>query len=231
MNEIFKSLRNNLAKSYIFYIPDKLYNVFQRTPIKDLVSYEATNRVAYVDRNGDTTTNEDLFKRLDIFAKYNIFEENVIILLEAQSKLDTDLFQYLLDKYWELLDSHTYITGLLFEHISNYIQNVPEPIKSLFDLQRDVFLTHHNKMRNTFTSLKSKYIGVDSKGAFMGKFEGLGSNHKTSDTISVQKSTISKTPKPKKPPLITDTEADAFLLESVFNIKVKNGSKGNEKLP
>ncbi|MFL1013227.1 hypothetical protein [Flavisericum labens] len=211
MNEIFKTVRDNLIRSYIFYIPEYLYKDFQQTEFKDLIPIEATNTVVFMNRKGELTANEAQFKRLEISTKCNVFEENVFLLIDAQSKLGESQFQFLMTRYWEHLDIHMNLTCLMSVHLAKYINGVPGNISELFKLQSGAFLKHH-------TEIKTKFFGFVTGSPFQDRSMHFNQNGKTSnETLKPKNNNI----KPKKPQIISNADADAFLLESVFNIGPK----------
>ncbi|GAA4301161.1 hypothetical protein [Aestuariibaculum suncheonense] len=211
MNGIFTTIRDNLTRSYLFYIPDTIYNEFQQTEFKDLVPAEATNTIAFRNRKEEITTNETKFNRVEIATKCNLFEENVFLLIDAQEKLTESQFQFLMNKYWEHLDIHTNITYLMYVNLSKYFKDVSDNVTTLFKLQQDAFLKHH-------TEIKTKFSSFISGSPFKEKTGGFNVNEIGSEPI---KKTTLKAKKTKKPQLISDADADAFLLESVFNINHK----------
>ncbi|MBD0831653.1 hypothetical protein [Aestuariibaculum sediminum] len=211
MNDIFKTIRDNLTRSYIFYIPDTIYNEFQQTEFKDLVPPGAINTIAFRNRKEEITADETKFSRVEIATKYNLFEENLFLLLDAQEKLTESQFQFLMNKYWEHLDIHVNITYLMYVNLGKYFVNLSENVRSLFKLQFDAFKVHHSEIKTKFSKL--------IKGSpFEEKTRGFSAN--TYLTTQTKKTPVLK-PKPKKQQLISDADADAFLLESVFNIPIK----------
>ncbi|MCR8668033.1 hypothetical protein NO995_10095 [Aestuariibaculum sp. M13] len=211
MNAIFTTIRDNLTRSYLFYIPDTIYNEFQQTEFKDLVPAEATNTIAYRNRKEEITTDETKFNRVEIATKCNLFEENLFLLIDAREKLAESQFQFLMNKYWEHLDIHANITYLMYVNLSKYFKDVSDNVTTLFKLQQDAFLKHH-------IEIKTKFSGFISGSPFKEKTGGFNVNEIGSEPI---KKTTLKALKTKKPQLISDADADAFLLESVFNINHK----------
>ncbi|RSK40401.1 hypothetical protein [Mangrovimonas spongiae] len=206
MKETFNTLRNNLTRSYIFYVPSKVYDDVQRTQLKDMIPYHLTNTIVYMDDDRKTIEDISEFNKVEIISKNSLFDENIFTLIDAQSKLSAPQFKHLINKYWEHVETHTYLTNLMYTHLSEYIKDASKNVSDMFLLQKDYFSTHHTEIKRTFGALLTSRF--------------------TNALISYNKKPVqTKKQKPKKPQIISDEDADVFLLETVFNIPSKMTSK------
>ncbi|WP_338733473.1 hypothetical protein [Mangrovimonas cancribranchiae] len=219
MKDTFDTLRNNLTRSYVFYIPSKVYDDIQQTQLKDIIPYHITNTIVFLDDNNNPTEDTDELSKVELISKSNLLEKNIFTLIDAQESLTESQFKHLINKYWEHVETHTYLTHLMCTHLSEYIKDVSKNVSDMFALQSNYFSTHHSEIKRTFGVLLTSMF------------------NNTLLTYSKKKSNINKTPlknkktvsskkkPPKKPQLISNEKADRYLLETVFNIPSKMTAK------
>ena len=222
MNETFNFILDNLIRSYIYYVPKSFYNDLQKTEYKDLLAYTDVNTVAFIDKDKNPTLNKSLFNNIDIITKSKLLQENTFLLLEAQSLLDLEQFGYLLKTYREHLDIHTHITDWMSNNIAKDIIHATDDLKNMFNIQSAHFKSHQEEIQKKFGAVESQLKGIELNNYFKEKFASPDFKHslmtffKRTDNLDNH----TKKSRKKKKVIISDEEADAFLLESVFNVKM-----------
>jgi hypothetical protein len=222
MKDIFDNLRDNITSSYLFYVPLNVYEMIQDSGLKDIIPMEATDVILYIDSKKRSTVNPKEFNRIEIVAKSAVLDENSFQLFNEQRNLPESEFQFLLNKYYEHLNAHHYITQSLCHSLTKWFPDVEEDIKQLFTLQAQIFEKHYKNIIQNFNI--GKEAGAFKTNSIISRFENSYSNSKelnikvpTFETPENDSSQL-RPQRKKKPILITDDEAEIFILESVFNI-------------
>lgn len=223
MNHILHTLRDNLLRCYIYYIPDSIFDDLNKTALQGIINRSDLNTLGFFDNNINSSTNFNNLNTVDFVTKSNQLEDNILALFKAKEELHDTEFQYILGNYKEHVGSHAFITDFLQRNLSHYIKNVDPHIISLFQMQMQVFDTHLIKMRQLFGAIEKPKTYRDQYllNQFKDKFSKPGLKIKVpavKSTLKPPNKTVNKL-KTKKKPLITNEEADAFLMETVFNIK------------
>ncbi|WMI70085.1 hypothetical protein [Mangrovimonas sp. YM274] len=218
-NSIFETIKNNITRLFIFYVPEILYDFIQDSIYRDIVPKQDINTVAFMDRDRKTSVDPARFEKYTLLEKSAVFEENVFVLLDAKEALGNTQFEHLFLKYWEHLDSFTMLSQWMHDNIHECIHLPSETIVELFAIQRQLFEDHRSiilqKYGNPKTRERIKKFTDNIKAQM------ASPNFKvTVPKLHAPTPPIKKSPKPrkKKTELITDEEVDKMLLETVFNV-------------
>jgi len=207
MNHIY-DIRDNLIRSYIFYIPDSIYEDLNRTAFKGIIKQADLNKLGYFDNDLNVSTNLKLLRTIDFITKSKYLEKNILQLFKAKKELSTSEFNYLLEAYKEHVVAHTFITEELNRNLKKYFQNIDLEIINLFKLQAQAFEKHQKAISTHFGKLEEP--NTFNQEEFIKRFQE--NKFKIASKSSIKKD--------KKKPLITNEEADDFLLKTIFNVKV-----------
>ncbi|WP_435133039.1 hypothetical protein [Formosa sp. A9] len=218
-NSIFETIRCNLTRVYIFYIPTSRWELVQDTIYKDTVPKELLDTVVFLDKEQKTTADVSKFQKFHFAEKGLIFDETMFMLLDAKETLSAAQFDHLFKKYWEHLDSFTFIAQWMHENIHTCFVAPEESIVSLFALQRQCFVKHHELMVQKYGQPEGNSWMDDWRNKIHTKVTVPVSlpdfQKKETKTLPVPKA---KQPVKKKQELISDEEVDALLLETVFHV-------------
>lgn len=228
MDILFNQIRDNLTKSYIFYLPDSLINTLEHTSLVKAIPNDAYNQLAYIDKHNVIAQSFEKLDFLEVINKGNVLDGNMYALFQAKEDIEDAQFNFLLEKYIEFLDPHCFLTGWMYTNITSFIKPVSEETINLFRIQSELFDKHYSQIR--------RHFNIDQKGRVL-NVKTIVDRYKEKfghTTFSVKvpseipnvsiKETIQPKPKPRKvkPALITDEEADRFLLEKVFRVKFRS---------
>ncbi|WP_412983897.1 hypothetical protein [Pontimicrobium sp. IMCC45349] len=221
MNHIFYAIRDNLLRSYIYYIPDSLFENINKTAYKNLIKKTDLNKVSYFDEDRIGSTNLSNINTIDFVTKSKYLQENILQLFKAKETINAIEFQFVLDAYKEHLGIHTFLTEQMAKHLKTYIKNVTPTIENLFQKQAQDFAKHFQQMTVHFGAIeKPQFSDKNIVERFKEKFsQPLAEKLEFPKINTVDTPIIKKEKKPrKKQPIITNEEADNFLLETVFNV-------------
>ncbi len=226
LDKLFTELWHNLYKPFLFYIPKDIVPKGDDTDI--------CNIIILLDDKGFDSELKDQLSNHKMLAKHAVLNGNMFRLIEKSASLKEAQFQFFLEKYMEHVYFVVYVSDWMQRHVEADIKDLREETKAAFQSQATAFLKH-------LEDLKSKIL---SPGQTMPKQEvnvlkfiendlseiknALNLNKDSKDktgTIENENIPIVKKAK-KKTPLMTDEAAEAFLLESVFN--VRNGQINEE---
>ncbi|OMP29939.1 hypothetical protein [Mangrovimonas sp. DI 80] len=218
-NSIFETIKNNITRLFIFYVPEILYDFIQDSIYRDIVPKQDINTVAFMDRDRKTSVAPARFQKYTLLEKSSIFEENIFALLDAKETLSKAQFEHLLKKYWEHLDSYTTLSQWMHDNIHECIHLPSESIVELFAIQKQLFENHRNLVIEKY----GNPISNERIRLFKERMEKQMDSPNFKVTVPILLAPtppIKKSPEPrkKKKELITDEEVDKMLLETVFNV-------------
>lgn len=216
LEKVFKELWQNLYKSFVFYIPKRL--------MPELDDNKALDTTVLIDSQGFDSQIKDQLCNHIILGKSMVLNENIFKLIDLSERLKEKQFQFFLEKYLEHVNFVVYISDWMHEHISHDIKDLKADTRQAFESQVNVFKQHVEDLKTHIIIpdlvLSSKTVNVSEfiERDLLDIKKALNINEDSSSQIP--KKNIKELPiKPKKIlPLLTDEEAETFLLETIFNI-------------
>ena len=217
LDKLFTELWQNLYKSFIFYIPERL--------MPDLDNKDALNMVILIDNQGfDSELNDQVCNHV-ILGKSMVLNENIFKLIDISERLKKEQFNFFLDKYLEHINFVVYVSDWMQKHVEDDIKDLRSETIQAFESQIHVFLKHVEDLKSHIIipdqALPNQEVNVFEfiENDLTDIKKALNINSDSPNTI-IEKA-IEPVPikSKKKLPLLTDEEAEAFLLESIFNIK------------
>jgi hypothetical protein len=168
----------------------------------------------YIDADGKehrAITNESL---ISLGEKQIVLEKNLINLLRQQKKLSSTEFKFLMDKYSDTLRYYAQFTSWMQETLDDQKTDLPPYTSMYFEAQKIAFQNHQKEIVKYFPS---KVITIPKTLDWSSYYESdLPPIKQLSNIAIIEKQVVKK----KKPILITDEEAQRYLLETVFKVKV-----------
>lgn len=219
LEKVFTELWQNLYKPFVFYIPKSL--------MPELDGNKALNTAVLIDSQGFDSEVKDQLCNHVILGKSMVLNENIFKLIDLNERLKENQFQFFLEKYLEHVNFVVYISNWMHEHLQQDIKGVREDTIQAFGSQVNVFQQHVEDLRTHIIipeeELSSKTVNVSEfiETDLLDIKKALNINGDSSDEIP--KKVIEEVSiKPKKIlPVLTDEEAEMFLLETIFNAKEK----------
>jgi hypothetical protein len=229
LDKTFNKLKLNLLRPFIFYVPKNLIPEDKKELWKEEKYQVYFNNVIIIDHKGWNYELKESPSFYEILYKQTYLDDNMFILLDKREKLKTYQFQVLLDKYLQQLNFYVYVAEWMQNNLFMYIEGASDEIKNSFRLQYDTFQKHSDQIHSD-VSTNSKEVTKtnmdvlefvednvsDLKEILSGneklKLEKVGSN--IQEEIKLRKA------EKKQSAILTNKEADDFLLKTVFKVKL-----------
>lgn len=224
-NQVFNIIRDNLTRSYIFYIPERYYSYIEMTFIKDIIKPDMVNIITYSNLERKTYTNHIELNGFDVLNKENLLNDNIDHLIGQKETLSEIAFNHLVEQYKEHVDAHWLIISWMSKNVMKDIPSTPTIILGMFESQAFIFEKHQTKF-NSYFGLQNTDQNID-----INQYLKVASETVEEPLILETKKTVEKPSdiqelkkppkKEEQEPLMTDGKARSFLLETVFNIDAK----------
>ena len=226
LDKLFTELWHNLYKPFIFYVPKSIITEGDNTNF--------CNIIILLDNKGFDSELKDQLSNHKMIAKRAVLNDNIFKLIEKSGSLKDEQFKFFLEKYMEHVHFVVYVSDWMQRHVEIDIKDLREETKKAFQSQAAAFLKHledlNSEILGTGLTILKQEVDVlkfiendlwDIKNA-------LNLNNDSKVKIDkAEKENVSTAKKAKKKrPLLTDADAEAFLLESVFNVQT---AKTNEE--
>lgn len=229
-------LLSNLLEELIFYIPnnDQLNSLLDEHNLYELKQY--FEKVIYMDRFKGPLLYTQKRQGPDLHNKSKLLEKNILKLVAKKEQLSETGFNYFFNQYNEYAQGMNTIcswfndAGRLKE-----IEQISEGTIKSFELQSEIFQKHIRTLNSTFEKeekeneniLKKLELQLPNLFNQLKEIEKAQLSQQTivehivNSTQQAQLNPTTQNPsKKKKKILISDTEAEEFLLENIFGIKL-----------
>ena len=243
LNSIVEVLIHNLA----YYLPREIIPENLLLELKGKITPKVFNDLSILDVYHGIGEFEVIEFNERIAKKRERFEKTIFELLKKRKELDADEFDYILEKYFRQVEFYVAITNWLQLNTANYKhihKQFDLTTKGSFATQYELFSYHFNELidrfykgkelnfKESFTveELVKNYL-QDFLTRFQQAEEGLTADQPTQEnqkellkatTVDSQdRRQQNQTKKKKKRPMVTDQEAQDFLLTSVFTVDPK----------
>ncbi len=230
LDTTYKALQRNLYKSLIFFIPESIVPVEKKESLEVKKLQPILNTVIVIDKEGRDRSLDQNPDLLQLFGKTSQLDENMFLLLEEEERLTSNQFNFLIKKYSEQINVFVYVSNWLNENLELYIAKVDDKVKAYFVLQKTAFqnhkeLLHQNYSLNVIPQPKPQEVIEHIENTFNGfdKFKTIKEDKEPTSRP------VLKNPK-KKPILITDEQAEDFLLRTVFNVNIQKTDKDHNNI-
>ncbi len=227
LDKLFIELWHNLYKPFIFYIPKSLIPEEKKVLWQEKKIDVYFNTVILIDSKGFDSELQEQLSNHKMMAKSMVLNENMFKLIEKSGSLKEEQFSFFLAKYMEHVNFVVYVSDWLQRNVVADIKGLREETKNAFQSQADVFLKHLEELRSKIlttgqTIPKQEVNVLEFIENDLAEIKNALSLNKDSESTNgaIERDKVTPTNKPKKTlPLLTDQEAETFLLETVFNIK------------
>ena len=239
LETFFDKLVEVLLKDVGFYIPSELIPTHLLKEMSDKIPNGFLDQLSILDISGGFGVFELEEFNNRLILKRTLLEKNIFKLLKKKKELDTDEFYYILDRYLDQVEFYCAIANWLSVNLSVYHKNeVNVHTIGSFELQNEFYKSHFIELINLFypsetIQLKEYYDLSELLKVYLpdliARFDKANNEllvnsdidlfqhefKKDQDKMTKEKKT---TKKRKKEPLVSDQEAEEFILKSVFNI-------------
>ena len=217
LDKLFTELWKNLYKPFVFYIPLRL--------MPDLEPNEVLNTVIFIDSKGFDSELKEASSHHHILSKAMILNDNIFKLIDQSERLPKHKFDFFLEKYLEHVNFVLYVSNWMENNIEIDISDLREETKKSFKSQTQVFLKHVEDLKSHIIlpnkSLEKQKVNVlkfiENDLTDIKNVLNLNSVKPNDSVENVATKTSIKNK--NKLPLITEEDAEDFLLETVFQIR------------
>lgn len=219
LEDKFLALQENLYKPLLFFIPKSIIPKDQVEFIELHEIGKLFNKVVLIEHNGASYELKYKPKLFQLLAKSSYLDKNLFALLDYKANLKAFQFDYLLQKYIVQLKFYIFISSWMDENLNAHITGVEDNISVYFSIQKTSFLQHKKSLKRTFLLNEFSFLTPEEIVASIRKdIPPIPLFDKTTNKVKIHTNKETKTR--KKPTLITDEEADKFLLKTIFNVRI-----------
>lgn len=224
-NNDIENLINGLYYPSIFYIPKVITKDFSETAKQELQDFGLFEDVGILKTDGTVESVKNDLYTMQLMGKKNRLENNFFQLLKFRDQLSLDAFNFIKNEYLRHAKACAQIYTWLYNNIGVETHCVTDSQKQWFELQKNEAAQHVENLRTKFswieTFRRADFSKMDIKVPNLFKNKRYGEILNQSLKESTKKKPIQKTKTYK----ISDKEADEFLLQTVFNVKLPKPSK------
>lgn len=228
LHQFYLDLVPNLLRELYFYIPETEIPKDIIAKLDVFKKHIDLNRVYVIDYHKGPILYTSDRDAVEITIKSSKLEKNLFNLVEKKSAASPDEFQYILDKYFELVETIFYITDWMHTNLKAHIKDVT-PVKDLFYLQLVFYKKHFELLVKTFYPNRAAIPrgNFNAHNMIDTYFPDISKSYNviTKMPATVQNKPIINIPKTVNKPnmkikksLVTEVEAERLLLRTFFNI-------------
>lgn len=235
------SLIPNLVAELFFFIPENEFRPDIREKLDFLKKYDLLDTVLVFDEYQGPLLYENTRSNKKLLMKESELEKNIFKLLEKKSEDKAHEFNYVLNKYFEFVETLFYMIKWMYNNPIKTIQK-DSNLSGIFYIQFTNYKNHFETLVKTFYDSKEAI----PKGNFNAHyiidtyFPDVANNFKKKNNINTRSLNLEKwlkslktTSSKKQPnaqlvmgnkdkkPLITEVEAEKILLQRFFNVDKK----------
>jgi hypothetical protein len=245
LEKFYYDLIPKLWNELLFYIPNKGIPKKFIDKFENLQTQKIFNKIMVMDYHYGPITYKKGRDNKSALLKGSSLEKNIYKLLKKKSDTELYEFNYVLEEYFEQVECLFYITDWMNNNL-NHILLVDDTVKGLFQIQFIYYKKHFKTLIKHFYPTKNeiplgnfndieiieKYFPdiierykkagktiTNSSITLVEQEQNVGTQLKIINEDAIASKQLLK--KEKKPQLITEKEAEAILLERVFNVDLK----------
>lgn len=244
LEKFFMKLNKNLFEELLFYIPEHLIadELLIENNLLELKKYFQT--VIYMDRMKGPVLLEESKSKLNMILRTSFLEKNIFILLKKKDKESKATFNFILEKYVNQIQGYCFVSKWMADNIeTTVVKDLNTKAINSFKEQSECYRIHLADIKSHFQNeeivvLRESTVSNDSIEEYIPKLmEQIQSldekiDMKTALLDSIVKEVTSEAVKSnpekvaqKKKLLISQNEADEFILRTVFNLTLMKEEK------
>ncbi len=229
LNKIYDELICRLYKPLIFYMPRKLWVEFDGKKWNDKQYDELFDTVVLIKGDGKNHALKNEPSYYHILGKTQALDKNTYTLIEVKAKLETSSFEFVIDKYCQYINFYIRVSVWLTEHVEKDIAELSQETLNSFVYQKEAFEKHRDYLQKSFLTPKQKQDEGTNKSLTEEDLKSIRTLLNVSDEVTTKEGIISsdfeppettKKAKKEKTVLMTEEEAEKYLLRTVFNVKL-----------
>ncbi|MFL1012091.1 hypothetical protein [Flavisericum labens] len=210
----------------VFYFPKALFPNLSAETRQMLDVYGFFEDTGILKANGDVGSITTPVNALEIYKKEDVLNGNLFQLLEIKEGHQNKSFGFLFEKYLSQVKTWAGVYDWLLNNLEKQIPQEYHGQKPLFEYQCIVLDKHLTMLDQEFQfnideTATTNVVDILAENEAILPISGLLSNDLQASRSGEAINKKQKVTKPsKKPLLLTEQEADEYLLERVFNVKL-----------
>ncbi|TCK64899.1 hypothetical protein DFQ05_2639 [Winogradskyella wandonensis] len=212
LNKDMQALIDSIRLPVLFFLPDKLVEDESDDIKQQLEDIGFIKQLFFLDKDNRVSNYKEGIDDYAILEKQKLLKSNIFQLLELKSKLDSKSFDYLLTNYNNELKSWLWSSQWLSDNAKHQVKGYSKVMQSTLKTQKNALRDHQLELIRQFPKLirfineeESKETINNRLKAYNSKVKKLGSNTNNYNNNNRV--------------LLTEADADKYLLKTVFNIK------------
>ncbi|MDT0556216.1 hypothetical protein [Patiriisocius hiemis] len=196
---------NTEVVSYLFDIPMESY-------LNKVIYFKEGLEIAIVDE-------KETFQK--VINKKNHLESNLLKLTSIRDELKEENFKIVLDRHMQWANMSCFYSNLLLDNVDKLMTENVELLVRMFEIQRNAFVKYSTTIKDIFKYQELKPFDVFDVPSFSEGYSFLEAiaENKPLVATETQPAVATGNTNTEKEQLITDKEAERFLLKTVFHIK------------
>ena len=216
LDNIHSQLVFNMASPIMFFVPETLITKELEERYEPELLELFFNKILVIENDGSVNSLSKTTKITNVTSKNTQLDKNLFQLLELKETLKTYQFDFLIKKYYDQVNFFVLISEWLSENLETHFKELDPSISAYFSIQEIAFQMHFETLQTTF--------GMDllpnpKQTEILEKIESMVPPLSAFKKAANEVPESEEKPKTEKKVLITNEEADRFLLETVFNVK------------
>ncbi|MFC5194753.1 hypothetical protein ACFPH8_05380 [Bizionia hallyeonensis] len=220
------ALINSLYKPLIFYIPRKLWADLDDGKWLDKEFDPIFDTVVLMHEDGSNHVLNNDTSNYHMMSKGSALDKNIYELLDLKAQLTTEAFSFLSERYSLSVAFYKKVSSWMLEHVKLDIPAINGETLKSFEIQKLAFNSHWDYIQEHFSvpeHVKNHFAEVDlSSKEVIAMRDFMSDSEQKSGNIhdNLQKAKNKSKKRKEKQVLITAEEAEKFLLETVFSVKL-----------
>ncbi|WNH11149.1 hypothetical protein [Thalassobellus suaedae] len=243
LHKFYLDLIPNLITELFFFLPEKEIRVDIIEKLDFLKNQNVLNKVYVFDHYVGPMEYKKGRSNKNIFLKSGKLEQNIFRLVEKKSEVKKQEFYYVLNKYFELVETLFYMTnwmntnlvqvvkkddgiiGLFHVQFLNFKKHFEELVRNFYPNREaipkgnfnahEIIETYFPDITKSFKPATNSVIVPN----FKARTKSVELNHIENTTTPPLPPPLQKADKKDKKQLVTEEEVEKLLLETFFNIK------------
>lgn len=226
LKDTYDELIKNLFKPLIFYIPRRFWIEIDDGKWMDKEFDHLFDLVVLVKPDGSNQLLHNGASNFHMLSKTSSLDKNTYRLLDLKARIEPESFRFLSERYSLSVAFYKKISTWMFEHLLEDVPDANKETRVSFEIQKTAFDNHWNYIQDHFSVpdyVKNHFSGQDLNANDVITMRDFmnGESVPTENMFEKLKEKTSKNVKKKiKKILIIETEAEQFLLETVFSVKL-----------
>ncbi|TBN02751.1 hypothetical protein EYD45_11545 [Hyunsoonleella flava] len=217
-NNDLDDLINGLYRPSIFYVPKIVMKDASEKSKQELIDIGFFDTSCILKADGSLESIKNGFIEIQMIGKTNKLDNNVFQLLKFRDQLATDSFLFIKREYMRHVSAIEVVYTWLLDNIGVETDCVTEQQRTWFEYQKNAVAQHDEKLRTKFSlaervkRMDFSKMNIRVPNLFKNKRYGELFTESLEDHKRIKKQTKGKRYK------LTDSEADKYLLKTVFNV-------------